>query len=138
VLAPTPINISSYERRVLELVNIERANNGLNPLAWHDGLANVARAHSEDLARNNMTGHTGSDGSSPGERITRAGITDVSFSGENAYAGPSTSEAAVIGWMNSPGHRDNILNPNHTHLGVGVAHVPGSTFGFYWTQKFGR
>jgi uncharacterized protein YkwD len=135
---PTPIDIFAFERRVLELVNIERANHGLNPLIWHTGLANIARAHSEDMARNNMTGHTGSDGSSPRDRVTRVGITDVRYTGENAYASPSTPEAAVQGWMNSPGHRDNILNPNHTHLGVGLAYIPGSQWTFYWTQLFGR
>jgi uncharacterized protein YkwD len=75
--------------------------------------------------------HTGSDGSSPGDRITRAGYTWSAY-GENVAYGYATPEQVMNGWMNSPGHRANILNCSFKEIGVGLAQ-PGS----YWTQDFG-
>lgn len=132
---PSSINLDDFERRVFELTNVERANNGLPPLIWDSGLASAARAHSDDLARNNLFGHTGSDGSSVGERLSRAGISHRGWA-ENVSGGRNTPEATVAGWMASPGHRSNILNRDMTHLGVGLSHLEGSRFSFYATQKF--
>ena len=136
----TPYEIRAFEMRVLELTNIERAKHNLPPLIWHDGLADVARAHSNDLMRNNMRGHVGSDGASASERVTRAGITDVRYGGENCDYHRRTPEAAVASWMNSPSHRDNILRSNITHLGVGLVQRTedsGADWVTYWTQVFG-
>jgi uncharacterized protein YkwD len=136
---PSSVNmtVSEFERRVFELTNLERTSRGLSALTWDDNLAAAARAHSDDLAENNMTGHTGSDGSSPEERARRQGVS-VTYSGENVTYRCWTPEEAVESWMNSPGHRANILNSGHTHLGVGFAHLPGSQWSTYTTQKFGR
>lgn len=134
------INIVEFERRVLEETNRERAQHGLAPLTGNSSLANVARAHSQDMATNNFFGHIGSDGSSPFDRVTRAGFSTQCHSTENVLLSQfgfpgsplvlthdtrnriqATPERAVETWMNSPGHRANILNPNMRHIGVGVA-----------------
>ena len=120
---------NTLEQRVFELVNIERRNHGLSELVWDNRLGNAARAHSEDMARNNYFDHTGRDGSSHRDRIARAGLTSVGITGENIAMGQTTPEAVMQSWMNSPGHRANILNPNVNHVGVGFDSNR-------WTQKF--
>jgi len=135
----TSSDIRAFELRVLELTNIERANQGLPPLVWHETLAEAARRHSEDMMRTNRLSHTGSDGSTVTQRIERAGITNWRYNAENVAQGQRTPEEVVDSWMRSPGHRANILNTTSTHLGVGfVQRLEGSNadFGFYWTQKF--
>jgi len=130
---------NAFELKVFELTNIERTNHGLPPLIWHNDLAVAARGHSEDLMRNNLTGHVGSDGSNVGQRIERAGITNWRTWAENCAYGYSTPEATVAAWMNSSGHRANILRTNVTHLGVGFvprAQDVTARFQTYWTQKF--
>jgi uncharacterized protein (TIGR02145 family) len=136
---PGEIGGSEFERRVLELTNIERAKNGLSPLLWHNGLADVARAHSADMMLNDMTGHTGSDGSTPGQRVARANLANVSWRAENCAYGQRSPETVVEGWMNSDVHRANILRTDATHLGVGfVQWTEGvrPSFPTYWTQVF--
>ena len=130
---------TEFERRVFELTNVERVNHGLSPLLWHDNLAVAARGHSKDLMDNNMTGHVGSDGSTVGQRIERAGVTNMRRWAENCAYGYRTPEDVVAAWMGSSGHRANILNANLTHLGVGVFMRPeGSSARYisYWTQVF--
>ena len=129
-LMPDTLDIDSdaFEKEVLDLVNIERSNHGLGLLIWDDKLASVARAHSADMARRNFFDHTSPDGATPVERLNNAGIV-YRFYGENCAMGPRTPKKAVDGWMNSPGHRANILNAKHTHLGVGFHK-------YYWTQVF--
>jgi uncharacterized protein YkwD len=125
--APSPVNIlsiSDFEREVLKYTNIEREKHGLHPLKWHDALANAARAHSQDMLENNFIGHVGSDGSTVQERIRRQGIQGFNNFGENCALGTTrvhTPESLVQGWMNSPGHRRNILDPQWEYLGVGIA-----------------
>ena len=126
---------NEFELEVFRLTNNERVNNGLAPFEWHSVLASVARGHSVDMASNNFMDHTGSDGSSPFDRMSRAGIS-YSWAAENVAAGYQTPEAVVAGWMSSAGHRSNILNPNLTHLGVGYAYNSGSYYRHYWTQAF--
>ena len=133
---PPVCEIYTFERRVLELTNIERAKHGLAPLIWHDQLGTAARAHSDDMAQNNFLSHAGSDGSTPAQRIEQAGVTGLRAWGENVARGQLTPEAMVQSWMNSAGHRANILNENFTHLGVGFAEIPGTQFVTYGTQKF--
>lgn len=135
----TESEIQEFERRVFELTNIEREKNGLRPLIWHDVLSTAARGHSEDLMRNNREGHIGSGNTSPSQRVQRLGIPNARV-GENVAYANLTPEDAVRAWMNSPGHRRNILNREYTHLGVGfVQRVEGSRASYvtYWTQKFG-
>jgi uncharacterized protein YkwD len=126
---------SAFELRVLELINDERTARNLTPLVWHDTLGALARAHSEDMARNDFLSHTSSDGTSFDQRIIGAGIPWLVLA-ENVGAGQSTPEAVVAAWMSSPGHRENILEPRITHVGIGYAYNANSRFGHFWTQKF--
>ncbi|MFE5215780.1 CAP domain-containing protein [Streptomyces sp. NPDC056626] len=115
----------------MQLVNAERAKAGCQPLTLNSTLTKAAQAHSADMAAHQNMSHTGSDGSTPGDRITRAGYTWSSY-GENVAYGYSTPEQVMDGWMTSPGHRANILNCSFKEIGVGLAQ-PNS----YWTQDFG-
>ncbi|AKJ09830.1 lipoprotein [Streptomyces incarnatus] len=129
---PTPTaTASGAVARVVQLVNAERAKAGCHPLTVNPELAKAAQAHSADMAAHQNMSHTGSDGSSPGDRITRAGYSWSAY-GENVAYGYATPEQVMNGWMNSPGHRANILNCSYKEIGVGLAQ-PGS----YWTQDFG-
>ena len=130
----TPQTGHAYERRVLELVNEERAKQGLSPLTWHEGLANVARAHSQDMNDRRFFSHDNPDGQSPFDRIKAAGIA-YTRAAENVAAGQKTPEEVMQGWMNSAGHRANILNPNLTALGVGY-YAGDGPYTHYWTQCF--
>nr|WP_112467547.1 CAP domain-containing protein [Streptomyces triticisoli] len=128
--APTA-TASGTTARVVELVNSERAKAGCSPLTVNAALNRAAQAHSEDMAAHRNMSHTGSDGSSPGDRITRAGYTWRTY-GENVAYGYSTPEQVMAGWMSSSGHKANILNCAFKEIGVGLAQ-PGN----YWTQAFG-
>ncbi|AQY20527.1 hypothetical protein T261_07132 [Streptomyces lydicus] len=115
----------------MELVNNERSKAGCAPLVVNAKLTKAAQAHSKDMADHRNMSHTGSDGSSPGDRITRAGY-DWSAYGENVAYGYATPESVMKGWMSSPGHKRNILDCSFKEIGVGLAQ-PGN----YWTQDFG-
>lgn len=121
---------------VLELVNVLRVGEGLEPLVLDLRLALSAQGHSEDMTRNDFMSHTGSDGSDPGDRITAAGYPWTSWS-ENVAAGQPTPEAVVSAWMNSEGHRANILRAASEHVGIGYDYGSGTTYGHYWTMNFG-
>ncbi|MET8770347.1 CAP domain-containing protein [Streptomyces sp. NPDC004658] len=130
--SPAPTTTASgVTAEIVRLVNSERAKAGCQPLTLNATLTKAAQAHSDDMAAHQNMSHTGSDGSSPGDRITRAGYTWSSY-GENVAYGYSTAEQVMAGWMSSPGHRANILNCGFKEIGVGLAQ-PGS----YWTQDFG-
>lgn len=131
--APDQGTETSFEKQVLDLVNEQRAQNGLSALVWDDALASVARAHSEDMRDRHFFSHTNPDGLSPFDRIKSYGISYRS-AGENIAAGQTTPAEVVQAWMNSSGHRANILNEGYTKLGVGYA--SGGSYGHYWTQNF--
>ncbi|MFG2980237.1 CAP domain-containing protein [Streptomyces sp. NPDC048258] len=116
---------------VLSLVNQERAAAGCPALTLNAKLTKAAQDHSADMAAHSNMSHTGSDGSDPGARITRAGYTWSTY-GENVAYGYSTPEKVMEGWMNSPGHRQNILNCSFKEIGIGLAEP-----NHYWTQDFG-
>jgi uncharacterized protein YkwD len=128
---------TSDERTVWTLTNQERTENGLSGLSLNGDLVASARAHSADMAAQNYFSHTGLDGSSPGDRIDATGY-DANSWGENIAAGYATPDAVVDGWMNSAGHRANILGDSFCDIGVGYAYDGESTYGHYWTQNFGR
>ena len=128
---------SGFETAVLDLVNQQRAAQNLRPLNWNNQLHEAARDHSEDMAANNYFSHTSLDGRTAWDRMEDAGYQWGS-AGENIAAGYSTPQAVVNGWMNSAGHRQNILSPGYCDLGVGYAYDPSSTYDHYWTQDFGR
>ncbi|MFF5142733.1 CAP domain-containing protein [Streptomyces sp. NPDC013157] len=122
---------SGVVARVLELVNAERGKVGCSALTLNTTLTKVAQAHSEDMALHQNMSHSGSDGSSPGDRITGAGYTWSAY-GENVAYGYASPEQVMAAWMASPGHKANILNCAFKEIGVGLAQ-PDS----YWTQDFG-
>ncbi|BBO70791.1 hypothetical protein DSCA_47210 [Desulfosarcina alkanivorans] len=128
---------SSEEEEVLAGVNLERQIYNLGPLQWDSSLHAAALGHSEDMARNDYFSHTSLDGRSAGQRITQAGYSLYTY-GENIAAGYSTPAAVVEGWMNSAGHRANILSSSFCDIGVGLAYSAASRYGYYWTQDFGR
>lgn len=117
--------------KVVELVNKERDKAGCSPLKVNAKLTKAAQDHSKDMADHKNMSHTGSDGSSPDDRITRAGYHWTAY-GENVAYGYSTPDEVMKGWMSSPGHKRNILDCSFKEIGVGLAQ-PGD----YWTQDFG-
>ena len=131
--APTTSTTSAIEWEVFELVNAERAKYGLSALSWADDLSRVARGHSRDMIDRGFFDHTNPDGRSPFDRLRLAGIS-YRTAAENIAYGQRTPEAVMNAWMNSPGHRANILNANVKEIGVGAAVSSGGTI--YWTQIF--
>ncbi|MEU6347614.1 CAP domain-containing protein [Streptomyces sp. NPDC046977] len=116
---------------LVKLVNQERAKAGCSALTVNARLTDAAQEHSADMADTGTMSHTGSDGSTPSDRISAAGYNWRSY-GENVAYGYSSPSAVMKGWMNSPGHKRNILDCSFKEIGVGLAQ-PGS----YWTQDFG-
>ncbi|WP_371479386.1 CAP domain-containing protein [Kitasatospora sp. NBC_00315] len=117
---------------VLSLVNEQRAQAGCGPVTADARLDALAQAFSDDMAARGFFDHTDPDGHTPWDRAKAAGISNLG--GENIARGQATPEAVMTAWMNSPGHRANILNCNFTTLGVGVHQGSG---GPWWTQDFG-
>ncbi|MFG2951281.1 CAP domain-containing protein [Streptomyces adustus] len=120
------------EAEVLKLVNEERAKVGCSALTANGSLTRLAEAFSEDMAQRNFFDHTDPDGATPWDRAAKAGISNLG--GENIARGQTDAEAVMEAWMNSPGHRANILNCDFNTLGVGVHFGEG---GPWWTQDFG-
>lgn len=130
-----------FVNEVLKLTNEERSDRGLKPLKLNNRLMNTAEGHSQSMAMNDFVGHKDpTDGSSSQDRVEDSGY-EWSRWGENVAAGQSTPEDVINGWMNSPGHRSNVLNPNFTEMGIGYEFLVddnGSVnYNHYWTQVFG-
>ena len=130
-------SVSTDESRVLQLVNAERGEAGLHGLTWNEQLFRAARHHALDMATQNYFSHTSQDGRSAGQRITAAGYQWQTY-GENIAYGYSSPEAVMAGWMNSSGHRANILESDFCELGVGQADHANTGHRRYWTQDFGK
>ena len=131
---------SSFESAVLSMVNYQRAQAGASPLSASSALTSAARNHSQDMATNNFFSHTGSNGSSPFNRMSAAGFS-YSSAAENIYAGNggnNSASAAVSAWMGSEGHRINMLNPTYTHAGVGYWCNANSSYGGYFTLDLAK
>ncbi len=128
-----PTGERAMEQEVLKLVNQARAENRLNPLSWADDLADIARAHSADMIERGFFSHTNPDGQSPFDRIKSNGIS-YRAAAENIAYGQPDAEAVMNSWMNSAGHRANILNENLKEIGIGAVKDSGETV--YWTQVF--
>ena len=124
--------VAAYEQEVFDLVNQIREENGLEPFVYNEILAETARAHSQDMIDRNFFDHTNPDGKSPFDRMRDNGLS-YSMAAENIAVGYPSPEAVVEGWMNSEGHRANILG-DCEELGVGLA--LGGHYGYYWTQCF--
>jgi uncharacterized YkwD family protein/spore coat assembly protein SafA len=122
--------VLNYEQEVVRLVNIERAKYGLKPLTMNWELQRVARYKSQDMHDKKYFSHTSPTYGSPFDMMKSFGIS-YRTAGENIAMGYATPQAVVTGWMNSSGHRANILNGNFTQIGVGYV-----ADGKYWTQMF--
>lgn len=124
---------SGYEKSVAQLVNAEREKNGLQPLTFDSSISNVARTKSKDMADNNYFAHQSPTYGSAGDMLRQSGINWSAW-GENIASGQNTPEEVVNAWMNSPSHRENILSPNFSKIGVGYVVSANGTP--YWTQMF--
>ena len=126
-------DFSSYQQQVLDLVNAERTKRGISALTLDSNLSSVATKKSQDMVNKNYFDHTSPTYGSPFDMMKQFGIS-YRTAGENIAKGQKTPQEVVTAWMNSEGHRKNILNPNFTNLGVGIAKdTKGTT---YWTQMF--
>lgn len=123
-------SVSSYEEEVIRLVNNIRQQNGLQPLTANWELSRVARYKSQDMVDKRYFSHTSPTYGTPFQMIKNFGIS-FKTAGENIAYGYATPQAVVDGWMNSSGHRANILNASYKQIGVGYV-----AQGNYWTQMF--
>lgn len=133
-------NAASFAAEVISLVNVQRANVGQGALSSQSQLTQAAQKHSIDMGCNLFMSHTGSDGSSPGQRIAAFGYP-YAWWGENVAAGQSTPAAVVDAWMNSQPHRENILSPNFTEIGIGYIYNSRDRtlrYYHYWTMALGQ
>ena len=120
---------------VVRLVNVERAKEGLAPLGTYDSLTRAAQIRAPEIVT--LFSHDRPDGTSCFTAMDQTGAKKGAYTwGENIAAGNATAAATVEQWMNSPGHRANILNAKFTHIGVGYQYSAGSTYGHYWVQMF--
>ena len=142
--APTPVcaptGNSSYESQVISLINAERTAEGLPALAQNSSLTQAARRHSADMACTDIFSHTGSDGSAPWDRVSAAGyswsrVTENIAASSYQYFSPAS---VVNMWMNSPGHKANILDANVIHIGVGFRYFDNGGYDAYYTANFAR
>jgi uncharacterized protein YkwD len=122
-------NTTNFEQQVIDLTNAERVKNGLQPLQPNAELNYTADNYAEEMAENGFFSHTGLDGSKPWDRAKEVGY-EAQLMGENIGRGQRSPEQVVQGWMNSPGHRANILNEKYTEIGTGFHQN-------YWVQNFG-
>ena len=118
---------------MIELVNVERTSRNLSPLQSHNRLSDLAAVKSQDMADKGYFSHTSPTYGSPFDMMNEFDFK-YRAAGENIAAGQRTPEEVVEGWMNSEGHRKNILNEQFTHIGVG--YVEGGSYRTYWTQLF--
>ncbi|MGK7942754.1 MAG: CAP domain-containing protein [Crocosphaera sp.] len=136
----TPIATDQFDQRLLELVNQERSKRGLQSLSLSQKLDQAADQYSNRMASGDFFSHTDPEnGSTVSTRVTEFGYQWKTV-GENIAAGQTSAEEVFNAWMNSSGHRANILNPNYTHMGLGYAYLANDTGNFnykhYWTQVF--
>ncbi|TAA47461.1 CAP domain-containing protein [Corallincola spongiicola] len=150
---PSPENIDYSQvlcdddlSAVIHLINQLRAQSqmcgeeafpAVDALSMNALLDRAAEGHSANMANYDFFDHTGLDGSSPGDRISEQGYDWRSY-GENIAAGQFNAQQAVNGWMNSPGHCRNIMNPNVTEMGLACVENSSASYGRYWTQVFAR
>ena len=123
-------NTSTYEQQVIDLINEIRVKNGLSPLTENTALSRCAKAKSQDMHDKRYFSHQSPTYGSPFDMMKQFGIT-YRTAGENIAMGQTTPQAVVNAWMNSEGHRANILNASFTQIGMGYV-----ADGHYWTQQF--
>lgn len=133
VTIPDLSGVKSIESQVIQLTNQERAKNGLKPFTVNWELSRVARYKAMDMRDKNYFSHTSPTYGSPFDMIKNFGIA-YRTAAENIAAGQTTPAAVVKAWMNSPGHRANMLSTSTNQIGVGYA--KGGSYGYYWVQMF--
>ena len=142
---PQAAQAGDVQARVLALVNEARARPrrcgaasfaAARPVRWSATLQEAAAGHAADMARHSYFSHTGRDGSNVDDRASRAGYAWLAI-GENIAAGQMQADAAVQGWLNSPGHCANLMAPVYTDMGAAFAVNNASSAGIYWVQVFG-
>lgn len=128
--AQTSSEVSQFEKQVIDLINAERTKQGLKALQTDNQLSKVAGLKSQDMNDKNYFDHNSPTYGSPFDMMKQFGVS-YSYAAENIAMGQRTPQEVVQAWMNSQGHRQNIMNPNFTHTGVGY-----TASGNYWTQMF--
>lgn len=131
---PGTPQMGNLEEQVVNLVNMEREQRGLRPLTVNPELTRVARYKSEDMESNNYFSHQSPNYGSPFDMLRNFGVS-FTAAGENIAKGQTTAQSVMDAWMNSTGHRENILSTTFTQIGVGYANNQGVP---YWTQIFIR
>ncbi len=138
-------NERQVSARILQLANEARSRTrrcgsrefpAVPPLALESHLTSAAREHARDMARHDMLEHQGSDGTTPDQRVTRAGYK-WRATGESIASGPTTPEEVMAGWLASPGHCENLMSPRFKEMGIAWVVDPKSDSGVYWAQVFG-
>jgi uncharacterized protein YkwD len=140
--------LPDFSARLLARINTARASGAscgsagsfasAGALGWHGRLVTAATGHTQDMVTADFFSHTGSDGSTVGQRVTAAGYA-WSAVGENIAAGYGSVDAVMDGWLASPGHCANLLNPQFTHVGVAcLKGAAGNDHGAYWTMNLAR
>lgn len=132
--SPKFLHIQSLEN--FDATNAFRVNHGIKPLLWEEYAAEAARGHSQDMADNDYFSHESLDGRRPAERYMAQNKVAWWTLGENISAGRSYGIDTFNGWVNSIGHRENMLNGNYKYLGVGGAYNESSRYRYYMTQSF--
>jgi uncharacterized YkwD family protein/spore coat assembly protein SafA len=135
ITIPEASPLSSLEAEVVRLINLERTNRGLSALSTNWQLARVARYKSQDMIDKNYFSHTSPTYGSPFRMMELFGLK-FSSAAENIAYGQKTAKEVVAAWMNSAGHRANILSQSYSQTGVGAAKKSNGTL--YWTQMFMR
>ncbi len=133
----SPGDAARYVQELLTLINEERRRQGSPPLRLDQRLVQAAQQHAEDMAFNDFFSHLGSEGTTLDSRLLAVGYSS-SLAAENIAAGNATPQATVQQWLRSPGHRQNLLNPEFTDVGFGYARSRLGRFVFYWAQVLGR
>lgn len=127
---------STYAQQVVELTNEIRVANGFAPIKLQAELVTAAQWMVQDMADYDYFDHTDRLGREPHERVYYFGYIG-NYVGENIAAGQRTPDDVMAAWMDSPGHRANIINPNYREIGVGYVNQSGSVYQRYWAQNFG-
>jgi uncharacterized protein YkwD len=134
-VSPPSAGANTPAAQVLSITNAERAKVGCKALKTDADLTTAAQDHSADMAKNNYFSHDSQDGRSPFDRMKDAGYS-FSAAAENIAMGQLTPSAVMTAWMNSAGHKANILNCTYTQIGIGIAKDKNGAP--YWTQDFGK
>ena len=130
-------SLRAWADEVLRLTNLQRTNNGLPALTRDNHLEMVEQAHCRDMALRDFFDHVNPDGLDPFQRLNAIMPPAFSFAGENIAAGQTSPQDLIDTWMNSPGHRANILNANYQRIGIGLFYDSGpGPFHFYYGQLF--